>query len=219
MKSLRIIIILSILFSSAGISFSQSGPPDPGVDAFLSHLRTNWDDIHDVVMRFHHHDPGLNGLVIINMEWINGRLNSASVDSNSTGNNDIGPDFIVALKKWNIPGLPERWESAIPLRVMIVGSENPSFGEKGIFTGRVTDLQGMPVEGSMIILRPEDIAGAKQDTITTNREGIFIWTLIEPGSWEIDCIKQGYRLEKTLKVTIEPGMHLIREISMLESDY
>jgi len=153
------------------------------------------------------------------MEWVNGRLNSASVDSNSTGNNDIGPAFIVALKKWNIPGLPERWESAIPFRARIVGSESPNFREKGIFMGKVSDRQGRPVEGAMIILRPEDIAGAKQDTITTNREGIFIWTLIEPGLWEIDCIKQGYRLGKTLKVTIEPGIHIIREITILESDY
>lgn len=28
----------------------------------MRHLRANWDDIHDVIMRFHLEDPGLKGL-------------------------------------------------------------------------------------------------------------------------------------------------------------
>jgi hypothetical protein len=105
--------------------------PNPGI--FMHHLRANWNDIHDVIMRFHHKDPALKGLACISMVWREGALASASVDSNSTGNPAFGPALIEAMKPWRIEGLAEGWAMTVPFRTAIHGSDRAEFAERGIF--------------------------------------------------------------------------------------
>ncbi len=78
-------------------------------------------------MRFHYEDPQLKGMVFIQMDWQNGSLFSASVDSNSTGNPALGKELIESMKKWNISGLADRWITTIPFKTEIVGSNQPEF--------------------------------------------------------------------------------------------
>jgi hypothetical protein len=123
----------------------------------MSYFKKNWDDIHDVIMRFHNDNPGLKGVVLINMNWQQGKLVFASINSNDTGDPAFGNSLIEAIKKWQIPGLADNWGTTIPIRTAIYGSNDPAFNERGIFTGNIADSSGNPVKGARIILVPEKV--------------------------------------------------------------
>ncbi len=170
--------------------------------AFMAHLRRNFDDIHDVSMRFHHLDHTIGGLVAIEMIWEDETLVSAVPGVNETGNPDLALALIDKLRGWRIAGLTGRFETTLPLRIMLVGSDDPAFPTMGILTGRVVDASGAPIPGASLVLRP---LGGLADTIIrvrTNREGVFVRTLIPPGEWTLTCTTEG----KT-PVTIE-SIHL-----------
>ncbi|MBU2649854.1 MAG: carboxypeptidase regulatory-like domain-containing protein [Bacteroidetes bacterium] len=187
-------LILTVIFFMAGFNVTgQNSGNDNNVEYLMKYLRSHWDDIHDVIMRFHMDDPALKGTVFISMTWENGILENAVVDSNSTGNEQFGPAIIEAMKNWKIPEIQDTWQIVVPFRTMIYGSDRPDFKEKGIFTGKVMTASGEPVAQAKVILDPVKGNPAKADTAITNREGIFIRTLIPPGIWEIRCIREGYQ--------------------------
>jgi len=193
MIALMLMALLSLATALPAATQTGAEPREnPGIAAFMRHLRANWDDIHDVIMRFHHDDPGLQGVAFINMHWRHGTLVAASVDSNSTGNAAFGPALIEALKSWRIADLPDGFALTIPFRTMIRGSDDPAFPGRAIFTGRVTDLAGSPIGGARLVLTPVAPLDAKPDTAYTNREGIFIRTLIPPGDWRLACSRDGF---------------------------
>jgi len=200
-----ILIVLSLFPSAAS---SQKPPDDPDVGVFMSYLRQNWDDIHDVIMRFHNENPELAGTVVIAMTWREGSLAEASVDSNSSGDPALGRALIEAMKGWHIEGLSDSWAAAIPFRTTIQGSERPEFPRCGIFTGNVVDGSGNPVRGARIVFLPRDRTSAEPDTAYTNREGIFIRTLIPPGAWRLVCEKAGYEPTTVENLTSEAGSHV-----------
>ena len=210
------LIIIVLLFGWVNLTVSaqtQSGEQDdPNVNVFMSYFQKNWDDIHDVIMRFHNDDPALKGTAAISMNWQKGILISASVSSNTTGNKDFGLALIDAMKKWSIPGMTESWTSTIPIKTVIYGSENPAFPNCGILTGNVTDESGNPVYRAELILTPGESLNAKADTNYTNREGVFIWTLIPVGDWNLKCIKDGYLPAVIDKLAFEKGKHLKKVI-------
>jgi len=210
------LIIIVLLFGWVNLTVSaqtkSDEQDDPNVKVFMSYLQKNWDDIHDVIMRFHKDDPALKGTAVISMNWQNGILISASVANNTTGNPDFGLALIAAMRKWIISGLTESWISAIPIKTVIYGSENPAFSNCGILTGNVTDESGNPVYRAELILTLGESLNAKADTNYTNREGVFIWTLIPVGGWKLECIKDGYLPSVIDKLTFEKGKHLKRVI-------
>lgn len=209
-------ITIVLLFWAVSLTVSaqtnSAEQDDPNANVFMSYLQKNWDDIHDVIMRFHYDDPALIGTAVISMNWQKGNLFSASVVSNTTGNLAFGLALIDAMKKWNIPGMTESWISAIPIKTAIYGSENPAFPNCGILTGKITDKSGNPVYGTKLILTPGERLNAKPDTNYTNREGVFIWTLIPVGAWKLECIKDGYLPAVIDKLTFEKGTHIKKVI-------
>ncbi len=210
------LIIIFLLLGSVNLTVSSQTKSDeqddPNVKVFMSHFQKNWDDIHDVIMRFHNDDPALKGRAVISMNWQKGILISASVVNNTTGNPDFGLDLIAAMKKWIIPGMTESWRSTIPISTVIYGSENPEFPNCGILTGNVTDESGNPVYHAKLILTPSESLNAKPDTIYTNREGIYIITLIPVGDWKLECLKDDYLPTVIGKLTFEKGKQLKKVI-------
>jgi hypothetical protein len=214
-SSVLLVALLSASVSLPGAAQTGAGQPaDPSPEIFMRHLRANWEDIHDVIMRFHHEDPDLKGLACISMVWREGKLASASVDSNNTGNPAFGPALIEAMKPWRIQGISEGWAIAVPFRTAIIGSDRAEFPERGIFTGKVTDQSGNPVESARLILMPEERSDAGPDTSYTNREGIFIRTLILPGDWRLECSKDGYSPTVIDLLTFAKGKHVKQSISL-----
>jgi len=195
---------------------NNSATEDPNVQFFMEHLRTNWDDIHDVIMRFHNDDPGLKGTVFIHMNWQHGILSSASVDSNNTGNEAFGLALNEALQKWNIPELEENWAITLPIKTEIVGSNQPEFKESGILTGKVSDEDGNPVQGVQLRLSALNNPDETIDPVFTNREGIFIKTLIPAGDWRLICTKDGYNSKTIDNFSIKKGAHVKKDITLIK---
>lgn len=222
MKKISVTISGLMIFLGINMTFSLTVScqtnNDPQLDtnylAYMDYFRNHWDDIHDVVMRFHNDDPWLRGTVYLRMNWHNGILHTASIDSNSTGNQAFGPALIEAMLKWQIPAMAEEWSTVLPLRTEIYGSRQPEFNERGIFTGTVTEQNGNPVSGAKLILTPIESSIATADTFYTNREGIFIRTLIVPGDWQLSCQKEGFKNTESERISIEKGAHVKKTIEM-----
>ena len=176
-------------------------------EVFMSCFQKNWDDIHDVIMRYHYTDPYLKGLVSINMTWRKGILTDAEVLENNTGNIHYGKALIEAMKNWIIPEFDDAWSSAMPIKTTIKGSDDPAFDDCGILTGKVTDQNNKPLFRAMVILQRKKSSGDRSDTLYTNREGIFIQTLILPGTLELKCSKAGYKTISMKDIKIEKGHH------------
>jgi hypothetical protein len=193
---------------------ADDSPEASNARLFMGHLRGHWDDIHDVIMRFHNQDPYLRGVARITMDWRHGKLASASVDSNTVGDPALGPALIAAMKGWSIPGMSEGWVATVPFKTEIRGGGDPSFPERGIFTGMVTDVSGTPIHGARLVLAPRDTLQARPDTTYTNREGIFICTLIKPGRWRLECSRDGYIQAIVDTLDFERGRHVRRVINL-----
>lgn len=159
-------------------------------------------------------DPYLKGTVEIKMEWINGKLSNADVKSNNTGSPNFGTALIDAMQNWYIKELPIKWNSMVPFKTEIYGSKNPAFKDCCIFTGKVIQLNGLPVKKARIILNPVLNGEAKADTLYTNREGIFIKTLLKPGKWEVICQNPVVELAEEFQINISVGEHIKKTIKL-----
>jgi hypothetical protein len=167
---------------------------------FVAYLQDHFDDFHDVTMRYHHQNASINGIVTLRMIWENGRLASAEVVSNETGSDDLPASLIEKMRTWEIEGLTGPAEIVVPVNVKLVGSDDPDFPRTAILTGLVIDRRGNPLQGAVVMLKPE--AGGAVLKAETNREGIFVRTLIPPGTWDLECshpehvtlLKKGIRL-------------------------
>jgi hypothetical protein len=183
----------------------------PG-EIFITYLKKNWDDIHDVIMRYHYEDPGLKGLVEINMNWRHGSLISAEILKNTTKDTTFGIALVKAMKAWNIPELEDGWSSTLPIRTSIKGSDDPTFNSCGILTGKVTDQDNVPISKAMVVLQGKGNLSERSDTLFTNRDGIFIQTLITPGNWKLSCSKPGYVTISLKDLQIESAHHSRQDI-------
>jgi hypothetical protein len=215
-SAMLVVLFCALLGAPAAAQTGGAPQEDPNPGIFMRHLRANWDDIHDVIMRFHNDDPGLKGVVCITMVWREGALACASVDSNSTGNPAFGPALIAAMKPWRIQGLGDGWTMTVPIRTFIRGSDRPEFPERGIFTGSVADQAGNPVAGARLVLLPGALTDAKPDTCYANREGIFIQTLIMPGDWRLECSKAGYSPAVLDRLTFGMGQHVKQSMTLVK---
>ena len=183
----------------------------------ISHLKANFDDIHDVSMRFHHLDHKLNGTIELDMLWINGKLSSSKVVKNETGNDDFAKEMQKAIAKWEIPELSDTFKITLPLRVMIFGSDDPSYTEKAICTGTVKDNFGNPVYNAKVTLVSSSWPKKKLKPCYTNREGIFVKTLIPPGEWTIKVEHTECKKTKIEIGDLSPGYHSRQDILLKNS--
>ncbi len=199
--------------SSAGTSANDS----IYTALLINHLRANFDDIHDVSMRFHHMDHTLNGIIQIQMHWENGIMTAASVVTNETGNAEFANALIENIKKWHIKELTGPFDIVLPLRIKIVGSDDPTFSQKGILTGEIFDSDNNSIHNARLTFRSP---GNPNDTLRncySNREGIFVRTLIPAGSWDVECNATGFQKVILRDISFGKGEHLRRKIRMIQA--
>jgi len=190
----------------------QSGdaPVDPSraaFDTFISHLRANFEDIHEVSMRFHMSDPTQNGMMVVQMTWGKGRMEAATILSNETSAEE-GEAILDVLRRWRIDELSEPATFVVPFRFRIVGSDDPRYPDMGIVTGRVTGPEGKPIPGAEIELVRDD-KSLEPIRARANREGVYVRTLIPPGTWTAVCRAEGLRTAKIAGIELAEGTHRI----------
>ncbi len=208
-----LIILFMIMVSQGQNSLQKNSSTDSLYTALLfNHLQNNFDDIHDVSMRFHHLDHTLNGMILIKMSWENGRMTSASVLKNETNNEDFANALIKKFRKWTIKDLTEPYEINLPLRIKIVGSDDSTFSEKGIFTGEIYNNNGSPIDRVQINFHSAENPADTLRLCFSNREGVFIKTLIPTGNWNITFSAKGFEEYRLKNVGFEKGDHTRKKI-------
>lgn len=183
-------------------------------ELFLDHFRENFDDIHDVSMRFHHLDHTLNGVIEINMIWENGLLKSSKIIRNETSNDDFATNLQAAIEKWKIENLDGPFELSLPLRIKLVGSDDPAFSERAIFTGSVTDEAGNPVPNAQLTFISTYNPSEVIEPCHSNREGIFVKTLIPKGKWDVSITCTGHKGKHLNDVSFKAGEHTRMNITL-----
>jgi hypothetical protein len=141
------------------------------------------------------------------MTWQHGILTGSELVENTTENRALGAAFITAMEAWNIPEIDRSWSSTLPIRITIKGSDDPAFEEMGILTCKVTDQNKEPVNQARVIMQGKGTLKDLSDTLYTNREGIFIQTLIQPGKWNLNCYKSGFETSIQEDLEILKGSH------------
>jgi len=195
---------------------SQPTAADSTYGAILmDHLRANFDDIHDVSMRFHHRDHTIGGLIVFETVWESGVLDSISVVRNDTGNDELPVALIEKFNAWNIEGLDGPFSTSLPLRIQLVGSDDPDFENTAVVTGTVTDELGEPVHRAVVEFSPISASQGPVLAARTNREGVFVRTLVPPGEWTLTCRFHESDPVVIEGVLLEAGQHL-RETIVLE---
>jgi len=182
-------------------------------DLLITYLQDHFDDFHDVTMRYHHQDHTINGVVEIRMTWEDRILKSAEVLTNRTGSDDLPESLIEKMRKWEVEGLNGPTEITLPVNVKLVGLDDPNFPNTAIVTGEVRDTAGNPLHGATILIKPE--VAARVYRAETNREGIFVRTLVPPGTWDLECSHEGYETALKQGVSLVAGQH-VRERVVLK---
>lgn len=227
---LAAVFLFTSLISLAGLNertFVNNGPVPPPLiqetleeknrSLLMNYLRENFDDIHDVSMRFHHKDHNLNGLIDFSLTFERGKLVDSRVLANETGDPEFPEALLEKMESWEIEGLEGPFETRLPFRIQIVGSDDPSFHEKSIFTGKVADENGNPVWRAQIDFIPAEGGKDSIQPCRTNREGIFVRTLIPPGKWDVQCIRDGYETVLLKNLEFHGGEHLRKEFVLKEA--
>ena len=216
---IKFVLLITLLTAFLYLSCNKENQEDSSADEtftkqdsiyfsmLINHLRKNFDDIHDVSMRFHHLDHTLNGLIVFKMTWENKKMQSASVVENETGNNKFAEAFIEKIQSWNINELDGPLDANLPLRIRIVGSSDSTFAEKAILTGKVIEVNDQPIEGAEISFTSTKDEQQFLRACYSNREGIYVRTLIPVGNWKLHCSKEGYKDIVKDQYNFESGVH------------
>jgi hypothetical protein len=183
-------------------------------EMLMDYLRNHFDDIHDISMGFHHLDHTLNGIIEINMTWLEGRMIEWTIDKNETGSQEFANTLAQKIQTWYIPDLKGPFKMTLPLRIKIIGSDDPSFSQKGILTGEITDKNGMPVKYAKIHFESATNAADTLRNCYSNRDGIFVRTLIPVGGWNIECSAPGFKPVLLKNLKFNAGQHVRQKISL-----
>ncbi|UCF36338.1 MAG: carboxypeptidase regulatory-like domain-containing protein [Acidobacteriota bacterium] len=208
-------VLIALLMIPFPVSAQEAASPETSdVERFITHLRANFEDIHEVSMRFHMTDPSLGGLIVLQMEWNEGRMTNGSVLENETGSKEEGAALLEAIGKWRIDGIEGPSSLQIPFRIKLVGSDDPAFPQSGILTGSVKNASGTPIHRAQIRFISSDDAETTLDPARTNREGVFIRTLVRPGTWDLECSAEGFETAIIPAVEFEAGTHHVRHFTL-----
>jgi len=223
MKYIKTIFIVIIYFSLLSKLVGQDSEQNNATNdslytaIMINHLRNNFDDIHDVSMRYHHIDHTLNGIIVIGLHWENGRLRNYSIERNDTDNEKFAIDLAENIENWFIKELVNPFDLNLPLNIQIVGRNDSTFTQKGIFTGKIVDEVGNPINGAKLsFISPND----KNDTLRSvysNREGIFVKTLIPVGNWNVIFEVEGYDRAVFENIRFKEGEHVRKDISTVRN--
>lgn len=218
-KQFRVIVIAVIIFDffycqDLENDHRENDHPNDSIytQLLIQHLRSNFDDIHDVSMRYHHKDHNLNGVIQIDMLWNNEMLDSARVIHNETGDKSFGEELIKKIRSWRIAGIKGPFEIILPFRVKIVGMDEPGFNKSAIVTGKVVSENNSPIHRSKIeFINPN---GSVIDSARTNREGVFVRTLIPPGEYTLRIGAENYLTGIIKNILLKKGEHRRELISL-----
>jgi hypothetical protein len=158
-------------------------------------------------MRYHLHDPSLGGVIALRMVWEDGRMVKATVEENETGSTEEAAALIEVIRRWAVEGLDGTF--TIPFRITMVGSDDPDFHRLAIVTGTVRDRAKIPLSGATITFTSVGSGAGGVPDGRTNREGIFIRSLIPAGEWTVRCAAPGYRAAIREGVSLESGEHRV----------
>lgn len=216
-------LIIIISLSASNILQSQNITQNVNQDSvytvlLINHLRNNFDDIHDVSMFFHHLDHNLNGVILINMRWENGKMISSSIEKNETGNKEFADEIVKKIEKWDIKDLTGPFETSLPLRIQIVGSTDSTFPEKGILTGEIYDDENNPIQKAKISFKSSDNSSENVPECFTNRDGIFVRTLIPIGNWDIEITAEGFEKCSVKNIAFKKGEHIRQKIMLSRTE-
>jgi hypothetical protein len=75
-------------------------------------------------------------------------------------------------------------------------------------------MDGAPISETGLVLTSTDRTSLKSIAMHTNREGIFIETLIPPGTYRLSCNAKGYKPLAIEQIVIEKGKHCKKDIQM-----
>jgi len=226
MNSIKPGYIILLMFYTVFYTCGKSGDKNDTADAMsdrqdsintslvISYLRNNFNDIHDISMRFHHLDHNLNGLIVLRLNWRDGKLQSGDVVRNETGNENFAQAFIEKIRSWSIPDVENSFEMNLPLRIRIVGSDDPTFEFKSIFTGEVIENNSDPISNVHLHFVPVSNPKDSIASCYTNREGIFVRTLIPPGIWNVICKRDGFETVFLNNLVFSTGEHHRERIIM-----
>lgn len=216
-RDLRLLVALSLVAAALpapGAEDRIRDATEEEIDVFVEFMREHFDDIHDVSMRFHAVDPTIGGLIVLDMVWDNGRMVAASVTTNETGNDEEPLALLETLRTWQIGGLEGPCHLEMPFRIKLVGSDDPAFPDRAILTGSVRTPGGDPIAGATIRFTAEAGGPPSPNPARTNREGIFVRTLIPPGTWTLTCEAEGFRTTEVRDQELEAGAHVIRHFML-----
>ncbi len=191
--ALSIVPILVCLQLSCSDQAEQDRMPTPSdadsanAETLMRHLREHFDDLHDVSMRFHHADPKIGGLIVFETSWTNGVMSSAQVVNNETNNSALSQALIDKFSAWQVVGMQGEYQTNLPIRIQLVGSDDPNFSDRALITGIVTDADRRPLHRARLEFSPRNTNLERVPDAGTNREGIFVRTLIPPGEWTLTC--------------------------------
>ena len=183
----------------------------------INHLRNNFDDIHDVSMRFHHKNHTLNGLIVIGLHWENGRLGYYSIERNDTNDENFANVLAENIEKWYIKDLVNPFNINLPLNIQIVGNNDSTFAQKGIFTGKIVNKIGNPIKGVKLNFISPNCKNDTLRSIYSNREGIFVKTLIPVGNWNIYFEADGFDNIVLEDIKFKEGEHVRKNISIVRN--
>ena len=220
MKYIKISTIVIIYLTLFTILLCQPSPQNLTTNdslyaaSLISHLRNNFDDIHDVSMRFHHKDHTLNGLIVYALHWENGRLTSYSILRNDTNDEEFATALISNIEKWYVKDIDGPFDINLPLNIKIVGSDDSTFIDKGIFTGKIVNEVGNPVDGVKLSFISTYNSDETIRSIYSNREGIFVKTLIPVGNWNVVFKTEGYNSVVLENVNFKKGEHKRKNITI-----
>jgi hypothetical protein len=139
-------------------------------------------------------------------------LSGGEVLSNETGVDAEAQALLDAIRRWEIPGLEGPVSIQTAFRIRLVGSDDPSFPERGIITGTVKDGDGMPVPRASIRFEPQGEGIGEANDARSNREGIFVRTLIPPGEWTVVVEANGFETYRSPTVQVTPRSHHIEHV-------
>ena len=83
------------------------------------------------------------------------------------------------------------WIIVALLLVFVLSSLNLAFAQRGRFLGKVTDEEGNPIEGAIIIATNPN-AMISEVELKTKEDGKFLFTVRETGIWKFKITAEGY---------------------------
>ena len=104
----------------------------------------------------------------------------------------------------------------LALVALLIGATMPAFGQVGVNTGTVvgtvTDPSGAVIPGATVTMT--DAATGLTRSTTTNDQGRYVLSTVNPGTYNISVTKQGFAATKVANQVVSVGQQLTANVQM-----